>query len=69
MVGRGEPGVHGRKVNQVCVSVLGCCSDKCMCICFVKESIVLMFKMDCGSLFQSLIVRGKYECLYESVLV
>ncbi len=60
--------MQGREVNQVCVLVLGCCGDKCMCICFVKESVVLLFKMDCGSLFQSLMVRGKYECLYESVL-
>ncbi len=37
----------GREVNQVCLSVLGCSGDKCMCICFVKESIVLMFKMQC----------------------
>ncbi len=56
------------EVNQVCVLVLECCGDKCMCVCFKKASIVLLFKIDCGSLFQSLMVSGKYECLYESML-
>ncbi len=61
--------MQGREGNEMCVLVLGCWGCKCMCtICFVKESIVLLFKMVCGSLFQSLMVRGKYECLYESVL-
>ncbi len=56
MVGRGT-GCAGEEVNQVYVLVLGCCDDKCVCICFVSESIVLLFKMCCGSLFQSLMVR------------
>ena len=66
--GRGRPGVDWREVNQVCVFVLRCCGDRCICICFVKESTVSLSKTYCGSLFQSLMVRGKYECLYASVL-
>ena len=35
----------------------------------MNESIVMESKnMRLGSLFQSRMVRGKYECLYESVL-
>ena len=40
-----------------------------LCSLFVKECIVGLSILSCGSLFQSRMVRGKKECLKESVLL
>ena len=50
----------------VCVIVL---ILRRLCILFMKVSVVGEFIMSEGSPFHSRMVRGKNECLYESVVV
>ena len=48
----------------MCVCVV---SLRCLCTLFVKVSIVGEFMMCAGSPFQSRMVRGKNECMYDLV--